>query len=241
MRVRGSSGPPPSTSWPRSWPRRRGCGPSGRGTRSPTSSTATCSSRSRPYRRCSTSTPRPGPSPIGGGARYGEVSRALHDRGWALANLASLPHISVAGAVATGDARLGRHERVAGHRRGGARRLMDGSGASRASAAATPTTTGTVVGARGAGDRHHAHPRRRADVRRAPGRLDRPALRGGGGPLRRDHGERVLGQPVHRLLRRRVRAGVGEEPGGGGADRVLRGAAGDASSCIPTSGRWPRA
>jgi len=39
---------------------------------------------------------------IGGGARYGEVSRALHDRGWALANLASLPHISVAGAVATG-------------------------------------------------------------------------------------------------------------------------------------------
>ena len=54
---------------------------------------------------------------IGGGARYGEVSRALHDRGWALANLASLPHISVAGAVATGDARLGRHERVAGHRR----------------------------------------------------------------------------------------------------------------------------
>ena len=27
---------------------------------------------------------------IGGGARYGEVSRALHDRGWALANLASL-------------------------------------------------------------------------------------------------------------------------------------------------------
>ena len=33
--------------------------------------------------------------------RYGELGRWLHERGWALANLASLPHISVAGAVAT--------------------------------------------------------------------------------------------------------------------------------------------
>lgn len=36
------------------------------------------------------------------GMRYGELAVALHERGWALANLASLPHISVAGAVATG-------------------------------------------------------------------------------------------------------------------------------------------
>jgi xylitol oxidase len=34
--------------------------------------------------------------------QYGEVAVPLHDRGWALANLGSLPHISVAGAVATG-------------------------------------------------------------------------------------------------------------------------------------------
>lgn len=39
---------------------------------------------------------------IGGGARYGEVAAALAADGLALANLASLPHISVAGAVATG-------------------------------------------------------------------------------------------------------------------------------------------
>jgi len=39
---------------------------------------------------------------VGGGTRYGEVAAFLHARGWALANLASLPHISVAGAVATG-------------------------------------------------------------------------------------------------------------------------------------------
>ncbi|MEH1102130.1 FAD-binding protein [Micromonospora sp. CPCC 205561] len=34
--------------------------------------------------------------------RYGELAARLHERGYALANLASLPHISVAGAVATG-------------------------------------------------------------------------------------------------------------------------------------------
>ena len=35
------------------------------------------------------------------GTRYGTLARALHPQGWALHNLASLPHISVAGAVAT--------------------------------------------------------------------------------------------------------------------------------------------
>lgn len=36
------------------------------------------------------------------GIRYGELAAQLQARGWALHNLASLPHISVAGAVATG-------------------------------------------------------------------------------------------------------------------------------------------
>jgi xylitol oxidase len=36
------------------------------------------------------------------GIRYGELSSALHDHGLAVANLASLPHISVGGAIATG-------------------------------------------------------------------------------------------------------------------------------------------
>jgi len=38
---------------------------------------------------------------VEGGIRYGELCRYLHDRGYALHNLASLPHISVAGACAT--------------------------------------------------------------------------------------------------------------------------------------------
>jgi xylitol oxidase len=38
---------------------------------------------------------------VGGGARYGDLARQLQESGWALHNLASLPHISIAGAIAT--------------------------------------------------------------------------------------------------------------------------------------------
>jgi xylitol oxidase len=38
---------------------------------------------------------------VGGGIRYGDLAIELHRRGWAIHNLASLPHISVAGAIST--------------------------------------------------------------------------------------------------------------------------------------------
>jgi xylitol oxidase len=38
---------------------------------------------------------------VSAGATYAEVAVALHDAGWGLANLASLPHVTVAGACAT--------------------------------------------------------------------------------------------------------------------------------------------
>ena len=44
----------------------------------------------------------PGVVRLTGGIRYGDLAPVLHERSLALANLASLPHISVAGAVATG-------------------------------------------------------------------------------------------------------------------------------------------
>ena len=44
----------------------------------------------------------PGAVRVRGGLRYGDLAPRLQERGLALANLASLPHISVAGAVATG-------------------------------------------------------------------------------------------------------------------------------------------
>lgn len=39
---------------------------------------------------------------VAGGVRYAELARIVHGHGLALANMASLPHISVAGSVATG-------------------------------------------------------------------------------------------------------------------------------------------
>ncbi|WP_433607174.1 D-arabinono-1,4-lactone oxidase [Dactylosporangium sp. CA-139114] len=39
---------------------------------------------------------------VGAGMRYADVAAELHRAGWALGNLASLPHISVGGSVATG-------------------------------------------------------------------------------------------------------------------------------------------
>ncbi|MET0715727.1 MAG: FAD-binding protein [Mycetocola sp.] len=39
---------------------------------------------------------------VGAGIRYGDLAAHLQESGWALPNLASLPHISVGGAVATG-------------------------------------------------------------------------------------------------------------------------------------------
>lgn len=47
-------------------------------------------------------TPATGVVSVAAGMRYGDLAPWLHARGRALANLASLPHISVAGAVATG-------------------------------------------------------------------------------------------------------------------------------------------
>lgn len=39
---------------------------------------------------------------IGAGATYGALARWLEERGWALGNMASVPHITIGGAIATG-------------------------------------------------------------------------------------------------------------------------------------------
>jgi len=49
---------------------------------------------------------------VGAGTTYGAIAAWLQERGWALANLASLPHISIAGAVATGTHGSGSRNRV---------------------------------------------------------------------------------------------------------------------------------
>ena len=45
---------------------------------------------------------------VQGGATYGEICPQLHARGWALHNMASLPHVTIAGAVATATHGSGR-------------------------------------------------------------------------------------------------------------------------------------
>jgi xylitol oxidase len=49
---------------------------------------------------------------VGAGISYGALAAWLQDRGWALGNLGSLPHISVAGATATGTHGSGTRNRI---------------------------------------------------------------------------------------------------------------------------------
>ncbi|CAN5299522.1 FAD-binding protein [soil metagenome] len=78
------------------------------------------------------------------GLRYGDLGTVLERSGWALRNLASLPHISVAGAVATGT-------HGSGDRNGTLSRAVSGlvlvtaSGAIRTISPADPEFDGSVV------------------------------------------------------------------------------------------------
>lgn len=81
---------------------------------------------------------------VGGGTRYGELATVLEDRGWALAAMASLPHISVAGAVATGTHGSGDRTRsLAGSVR--ALELMGVDGTVRRVVRGEPDFDGSVV------------------------------------------------------------------------------------------------
>ena len=51
---------------------------------------------------------------VSAGLRFGEIAPVLHEAGWALGNLGSLPHICVAGAAATGTHGSGDANRVLG-------------------------------------------------------------------------------------------------------------------------------
>jgi xylitol oxidase len=49
---------------------------------------------------------------VGAGTSYGAIAAWLQERGWALGNLGSLPHISIAGAIATGTHGSGNRNRI---------------------------------------------------------------------------------------------------------------------------------
>ena len=100
---------------------------------------------------------------FGAGLTYGDLAKALEPEGLALANLASLPHISVAGAVATathgsGDANGNLATAVAGLE------LMTSDGEIVTTKRGDPEFEGFVVGPRGARRGHADHARRRAGL-----------------------------------------------------------------------------
>jgi xylitol oxidase len=78
------------------------------------------------------------------GARYAEVAAALHRAGFALANLASLPHITVAGAVATGTHGSGDRSRTLADAVVGVE-FVDASGEVRRLSVGDPDFPGAVV------------------------------------------------------------------------------------------------
>lgn len=81
---------------------------------------------------------------VPGGLRYGDLAPWLHERGHALANLASLPHISIAGAVATGT--HGSGERIGSlATQVSALELIDGEGELVRVARGEPDFEGSVV------------------------------------------------------------------------------------------------
>lgn len=81
---------------------------------------------------------------VGAGTRYGELAVWLEERGFGLANLASLPHISIAGAIATGTHGSGD---AVGSLASAVRglELVDGTGTVRSLGADHPDLPGAVV------------------------------------------------------------------------------------------------
>ena len=130
-------------------------------------------------------------------------------QGLALHNLGSLPHISVAGAVATGTHGSGAGQRQPGDRRG---RPRPGHRDRRA-AAARPQRPAVPRRGRRAGCArrgHRRHPGGPADVRRARRPSTRTSRPAADHRPRRDPRRRHQRQPVHHLGPGRRRPGVGQ-------------------------------
>ena len=82
---------------------------------------------------------------VGAGASYGALAGWLQQRGWALHNLGSLPHISVAGATATGTHGSGSRNRILSAAVAGLE-YVDADGELRWAGRADPGFDGLAVG-----------------------------------------------------------------------------------------------
>ena len=166
---------------------------------------------------------------VGGGMRYGDVARRLQDAGWALHNLASLPHISIAGAVATathgsGDrnGNLATAVERAAHPQG---RRRTGRAAARGTRLRRRRRLARRARSRRRGDARH-----RTQLRRIPAAVRGPPVGGGRIAVRRDHLERLLASACSR----RGTSPLSRSPGSR-SGRMLRAASRTTSSARPRS------
>ena len=153
-----------------------------------------------------------GTATVGAAIRLGDLGRLLAEHGRAIANLPSLPHISLGGAVATathgsGDglgmlATFVRAIEVVGP--AGILRRFDGA-----------DLAGAVMAYGALGDRDEDHRRHRARLLGASGLVRRDAVAEPGGPPRRRLRRRVLGQRLHAVDRGRPGALVKSTDGVG--------------------------
>jgi xylitol oxidase len=137
---------------------------------------------------------------VGAATNYGVLATHLHRMGWALHNMASLPHVSVAGAVATGTHgsgdRLGNLATAVA-----ALEIVCATGDVMTTRRGDPAFDGMVVALGALGIVTRVTARHRAGVYDAPGCLrgadvDHPA-----GGVGRRHVGGVQRQPFHRLVR----------------------------------------
>ncbi|WXF90518.1 FAD-binding protein [Curtobacterium flaccumfaciens pv. flaccumfaciens] len=150
---------------------------------------------------------------VAAGMTHSQVAAGLEARGWALGNLASLPHISTAGAVATGTHGSGVRNPSLAQGGGRPRRRPRLRGArTRRRLVARRAARRPSGGDRRARCRHRGGARDRADV---PGRNDgapRPAVGRRRRAVRPGDVRRVLSVDVHLVRRPRCPAGLGQAP-----------------------------
>ncbi len=156
---------------------------------------------------------------VGAGISYGALAGWLQQRGWALHNLGSLPHISIAGATATGTHGSGSRNQILSAAIAGLE-YVDADGELRRAGRADPDFAGMAVGLGAFG----IVVRVTLDVQ--PSYLVRQdvyaGLRlgpGAGRPGRR-HVRRLQRQPVHRLERARRSRRRGSSVGSTGRSRT---------------------
>ena len=142
---------------------------------------------------------------------YGRLASTLHANHVALHNLASLPHISVAGAITTathgsGD-RFGNLATAVS-----AIDLLRSDGEIVHLDRSSAEFAGAVVNARITGRRHSRPTRRRARVRRDAARVRRLGVGRAVGQLRRRHRRRRQRQLVHHVCQGARRTGLGQAP-----------------------------